>query len=71
MVVADSLVFSFFYPIIFFLEATLDMASSTSQSNHVYDIIQHRMSDNVNRLAVSLFSHYGETDDAFLIGGLV
>ena len=47
------------------------MASSTSQSNHVYVIIRLKMSDNVNGLACSLFCHYGETDDAFLIGGLV
>ena len=47
------------------------MASSTSQSNHVYVIIRLKVSDNVNGLAGSLFCHYGETDDAFLICGLV
>ena len=47
------------------------MASSTSQSNHVYVIIRLKMSDNVNGLVGSLFCHYGEIDDAFLIGGLV
>jgi hypothetical protein len=29
------------------------------------------MSESVNGIAGSLFCHYGETDDAFLIGGLV
>jgi len=29
------------------------------------------MSENINGIACSLFCHYGETDDAFLIGGLV
>ncbi len=47
------------------------MASSTRRSNHVYAIIRQKMSKSVNGLASSLFCHYGETDDAFLIGGLV
>ena len=47
------------------------MASSTPHSNHVYVIIRLKMSDNVNGLARSLFCHYGEIDDSFLIGGLV
>jgi hypothetical protein len=29
------------------------------------------MSESINGIADSLFCHYGETDDAFLIGGLV
>jgi hypothetical protein len=29
------------------------------------------MSERINGLAGSLFCHYGETDDVFLIGGLV
>ncbi len=29
------------------------------------------MSENVNGISGSLFCHYGEIDDAFLIGGLV
>ncbi len=29
------------------------------------------MSESINGIAISLFCHYGETDDAFLIGGLV
>jgi hypothetical protein len=29
------------------------------------------MSESFNGIAGSLFCHYGETDDAFLIGGLV
>jgi hypothetical protein len=29
------------------------------------------MSENMNGIVGSLFCHYGETDDAFLIGGLV
>jgi hypothetical protein len=47
------------------------MASSMSQSNRVYVIIRLKISDNVNGLASSLFCHYGEIDDGFLIGGLV
>ncbi len=47
------------------------MASSTSQSNYVYIIIRLKMSENLNGIDVSLLCHYGETDDAFLIGGLV
>ncbi len=47
------------------------MNSSTSQSNYVYVIIRLKMSESINRIAGSLFCHYGETDDAFLIGGLV
>jgi len=47
------------------------MASSTTQSNHVYVIIRLKMSENMNGLSVSLFCHYGETGDAFLIGGAV
>ena len=29
------------------------------------------MSETINGIAGRLFCHYGETDDAFLIGGLV
>jgi hypothetical protein len=47
------------------------MTSSTSQSNYVYVIIRLKMSKSINGIAGSLFCHYGETDDAFLIGGLV
>ena len=47
------------------------MASSTPQSNYVYVIIQLKTSVKVNGLAGRLFCHYGETDDAFLIGGLI
>ena len=47
------------------------MASSTSQTNHGYVIILLKISENINGLAGSLFCHYGETDDAFLIGGVV
>ena len=47
------------------------MASSTSQSNNVNVIIRLKMSENLNILVGSLFCHYGETDDAFLIGGVV
>ena len=37
----------------------------------MYVIIRLKLSENVNGLACSLFCHYGETNDAFLIGGLV
>ena len=37
----------------------------------MYVIFRLQMSDNVNGLAGSLLCNYGETDDAFLIGGLV
>ena len=47
------------------------MASSTSQSQYVYVIIRLKMSESINGIAGSLFCHYGETDDAFLIGGLI
>ena len=47
------------------------MNSSTSHSNHVYVIIRLKMSENIYGLASSMFCHYGETDDVFLIGGLV
>ena len=60
----------FFTPFVF-LETTLDMASSTSQSYHVYVIIRLKISENINGLAGSLFYHYSESDDAFLIGGVV
>ena len=71
MVVADSLVSVFVYPICYFGVVTIDMASSTRQSNHMYVIIRLKMSENVNRCFGSLFRHCGETDDAFLIGGVV
>jgi hypothetical protein len=29
------------------------------------------MSENINGLAGNMFSHYGDTDDVFLIGGSV
>ena len=47
------------------------MTSSTSQSNYVYVIVRLKMSESINGIAGSLFRHYGENDDAFLIGGLV
>ena len=47
------------------------MASSTPQPNHVYVIIRLKMSEIVNGLADNMFYHYGETDDAFLIVGMV
>jgi len=47
------------------------MASSKPQSNHVYVIVRKKMSENVNGLFSSLFCHHGETNDAFLIGGVV
>ena len=47
------------------------MASSTSQSQYVYVIIRLKLSESINGIAGSLFCHYGETDDAFLIGGLI
>jgi len=47
------------------------MTSSTSHSNHVYVIIRLKMSESIYGLAGSLFCHHGETDDVFLIGGLV
>ena len=47
------------------------MVFSTSQSNYVYIMIRLKMSENLNGIVVSLRCHYGETDDAFLIGGLV
>ena len=47
------------------------MTSSTLQSNYIYVIIKLKMSKSINGIAGSLFCHYGETDDAFLIGGLV
>ena len=47
------------------------MTSSTSQSNHVYVIIRLTMSENINGLAGNMLCHYNETDDVFLIGGLV
>ena len=45
------------------------MASSMTQSKHVYILIRHKISENMNGLSSCLFCHYGETDDAFLIGG--
>jgi len=54
-----------------FWVVTLDMASSTPKSNHVYVIIRKKMAEKVNGLAGILFCHYGETDDVFMIGGLV
>ena len=48
---------------------TLNMTSSTSHTNYVYVIIILKMSESVNGIVGSLFCHYGETDDAFLIGG--
>ena len=47
------------------------MASSTPQYDHGYLIIRLKMSEYINGLASILFCHYGEADDAFLIGGLV
>ena len=47
------------------------MTSSTSHPNYVYVIIRLKMSKSINGITGSLFCHYGETDDAFLIGGLV
>ena len=45
--------------------------SSSTQSNYVYVVIRLKMSESINGISSSLFCHYGETDDAFLIGGLV
>ena len=50
---------------------TLDMTSLKSQPNHVYVIIRLKMSENINGLVGSMFGHYGEIDDVFLIGGSV
>ena len=47
------------------------MTSSTSQSNYVYVVIRLKMLESINGISCSLFCHYCETDDAFLIGGLV
>jgi hypothetical protein len=47
------------------------MTSSTSHFDYVYVIIRLKMSGIINGTAGSLFCHYGETDNAFLIGGLV
>ena len=47
------------------------MASSTTQSNHVYVIIRLNMLENMNGLSGNLFCHYGETADAFVIGGAI
>ena len=47
------------------------MISSTSHPNYVYVIIGLKMSKSINGIVGSLFYDYGETDDAFLIGGLV
>ena len=69
LVVANSK-FQYFGPICFF-ETTLDITSSTSQSNHVYVVIRIKMSENINGLTGNMFCHYGETDDVFLIGGWV
>ncbi len=66
--VTDSLVSVLLIPFAH-LETTSVMASSMTQSNHVYVIIRLKMSENMNGLFGSLFCHYGETDDAFLIGG--
>jgi hypothetical protein len=53
------------------LSASLPLRCLWSESNHVYVIIRLKMSESINGLAGSLFCHYGETDDVFLIGGLV
>ena len=48
------------------------MSSSTIQFNPVCVIIRLKMSESMNGLSSgSLFCHYGETGDAFLIGGAV
>ena len=47
------------------------MSSSTSQSNHVYVIIKLKMLESINAIVGCLFCHYNETDDVFIIGGLV
>jgi hypothetical protein len=49
------------------------MASSVPPvPNYVYVLIRLKMSDTVNSLvAGTLVCHYGETNDAFLVGGLV
>ena len=40
--------------------------------NYVYVLIRLKMSDSVNSLVTgTLVCHYGETNDAFLVGGLV
>jgi hypothetical protein len=47
------------------------MTSSTSHSNYVYIVIRLKMSKSINGIVGSVFCHYGETDAAFLIGGLL
>ena len=47
------------------------MTSSTSQCNYVYVIIRLKMFESINGIVGSVFCHSGETDDAFLISGLV
>jgi hypothetical protein len=47
------------------------MTSSTPQPNHVYVIIRLKISERINGIDGSLFCHCGETDDVFLISGLV
>jgi len=47
------------------------MTSSTPQSNYGYVIIRLKMIESINGITGSLFCYYGETDDAFFIGGLV
>jgi hypothetical protein len=47
------------------------MASSMTQSNHVYILIRLKITENTSGLSGCLFCHYGETDDVFLIGGAV
>ena len=48
-------------------------ASSVPQimRNHVYIIIRLKLSESVYGISGILFCHYGETDDAFLVGGQV
>ena len=48
------------------------MASSWPRMpNHVYIIIRLKISESIYGISGSLFCHYRETDDAFLIGLLV
>jgi hypothetical protein len=49
------------------------MASSVAPvPNYIYVVIRLKMAEIVNSLVgTTLFCHYGETNDAFLIGSLV
>jgi hypothetical protein len=47
-------------------------SSVTPIPNHVYVVIRLKMVESVNSLVgTTLLCHYGETNDVFLVGGLV